>query len=541
MTDVQIEAGDLTASLADRIVSGLLLPYGEVGNTNLGRFSIDGPGHITIPSDVSVLMANENHSQLEPRARFLTATDTSAGIVASFKIGENPEGDTLLAAIESGRKSGKPKRLSVEVKGIVIRAGKAIGGQLTGAAFVDKGAFPSAALMAADVGDEPAEDDPAGRSEDPEDVVEKYSAEVTGEDGITRKATTTKTTHVEGDKTTITEKTVFEEPETPAPEEENNVGNATVPGSLQATAPTKKKEDTMDKNALFAMIATAAKTGDPGLFAAFQDVKISGANQVGSAAVVPEYVGEVWNGKRFQRRVIPLLGSATLTSLSTKGYRFKTMPEVSEWAGNKANVPSSNGETEEVTWGITRFAGGWDIAREFFDFGETAVIDAFLRLAADSYAKKSDAKVLTDLLAAATAAPVGVIPTDVNPAIVKIVRGALRVITADATPSYALVAPDVFEQVMFTKKDDVLAYLSMSLGLEEGQVESFKIVPHLGLAAGSVLVGDKLAASAAELGGSPIRVSAVDIVKGGIDEALFGYIQTRVEYPTGLQLVTDNA
>jgi hypothetical protein len=194
-----------------------------------------------------------------------------------------------------------------------------------------------------------------------------------------------------------------------------------------------------------------------------------------------------------------------------------------------------------VTWGITRYAGGWDIAREFFDFGETAVIDAFLRLAADSYAKKSDAKVLSELIAGATAAPVGVIPVDVNPALVKIVRGALRVITADATPSYALVAPDVFEQVMFTKKDDVLAYLSMSLGLEEGQVESFKIVPHTGVAAGEVLVGDKLAASAAELGGAPIRVSAVDIVKGGIDEALFGYIQTRIEYPTGLQRVTNNA
>jgi hypothetical protein len=539
MTTVQIEAGTLTASLTERVVSGLLLPYGEVGNTNLGRFSVDA-GVFSIPADVSILNANEDHAPTKPRARFLTATETPAGIVASFQVGKNPEGDTLLAAIAAGIKSGKPKRLSVEVADVVIRAGKAIAGAVTGAAFVDKGAFPSATLMAADVGEEPVEgEEPADDS--PSDVVEKFSTEVTGEDGITRKAQTTRTTHVDGDKTTITEKTVIEEPETPAPNEGNDVLTASVPGSLQATAATQGKTTT--KSELFAMIAGAARGGgaDSTLMAALQDVKISGANSVGSAAVLPEYHGEVWSGKRFQRRVIPLIGSATLTSLSTKGWRFKTAPTVDEWTGNKAPIPSSNGETEEVTWGITRYAGGWDIAREFFDFGETAVIDAFLRLAADSYAKKSDAKVLSELIAGATAAPVGVIPVDVNPALVKIVRGALRVITADATPSYALVAPDVFEQVMFTKKDDVLAYLSMSLGLEEGQVESFKIVPHTGVAAGEVLVGDKLAASAAELGGAPIRVSAVDIVKGGIDEALFGYIQTRIEYPTGLQRVTNNA
>lgn len=537
MTTAQILAGNLTANLEERVVSGLLLPFGEIGQTNLGRFSVD-PGVIQIPSDLSTLMANEDHSQLEPRARFLTATETPAGIVASFKLGTNPEDNALLARIDEGRANGKPIALSAEVKGVLLKAGKAIGGKLTGAAFVARGAFASAALMAAAVDiEDPDAVTPAAPGE-PTTTTEKFTEERTDGDGNTVKYTTTRTTVVDGDKTTITEKTVIEEPETPADGDEP-VGNATVPGTLVASAPTGDTGKSLGKADLFAMIAEATRSGDDStLMAALSDVKISGAGTLGLNTILPEFIGEVWSGKRFQRRVIPLLGSGTLTSLSQKGYRFVTKPEVSEWAGNKTAIPSNSPTTEPVDFAVQRFAAGWDIGREFFDFGETAVIEAFLRLAADSYAKKSDAYVLAQLLAGATAAVVGTLPTGVGAATASIIRGALRVIENDGTPNYAIVAPNLFEELAFTKKDDTLALLNLSLGLEEGQLDSFKIVPHSGMAASTVLVGDRLAASAYELPGSPIRVSAIDIVKGGIDEALHGYIQARIEYPLGLQLVT---
>jgi len=154
MTTTYIEAGNLTASLADRIVTGLLLPFGEVGRTNIGKFAIDGPGIIDIPNDVTVLQANLEHDQMEPVARILTATETPSGIVATFKVGENPEGDALLAEIEEGKVTGKLKALSAEVKNVVIKAGKAVSGVLTGAAFVNTGAFPGARVMAADTVDD---------------------------------------------------------------------------------------------------------------------------------------------------------------------------------------------------------------------------------------------------------------------------------------------------------------------------------------------------------------------------------------------------
>jgi hypothetical protein len=65
--DVQIEAGSLYANAEDRIVSGLLLPYGEIGQTNLGRFSIEA-GTVNIPSDPDVVTLNVDHNREELQA-----------------------------------------------------------------------------------------------------------------------------------------------------------------------------------------------------------------------------------------------------------------------------------------------------------------------------------------------------------------------------------------------------------------------------------------------------------------------------------------
>jgi hypothetical protein len=68
-----------------------------------------------------------------------------------------------------------------------------------------------------------------------------------------------------------------------------------------------------------------------------------------------------------------------------------------------------------------------------------------------------------------------------------------------------------------------LAYLNASLGLETGTVAGFNIVPSGDLATGDVIVGASQAATSFELPGSPLRVEAENIAKGGIDVGLFGY------------------
>lgn len=521
-------AGDFSVDAEARTVRGLLLPWGEQS-----RVSGDGTAPITfergsvkVPQDVSVITANRHHDRYDPVGRATSVEDTDRGLVATFSIANTAEGDEFLEQY----KTGTLRKLSGEFGQLVRNGAKAVSARLTGAGFVPEGAFASAALFA--IGD-PVEEEP---TEEPTEATEHQETETTDEAGNTVKRSEDTTVKQDGNTTTTT--TVVVETIEPAEAPtggEATVPNATVPSTLNASAHTEK----VDKATFLATVSAAVK--DPGMLASLSDVKISGAGAVGTGITVPEFVNEIWSGKRFERKVIPLISSGTLTALTTQGWRWTTAPEVDVWAGNKADIPSNAPKTEPVTWGLQRFAGGWDIAREFIDFGVTDVLDSFLRLAADSYAKKSDNYVLAQLLTGATVGTVGTTPDGVGEGMAKIVRGALRVIANDATPSFALVAPDLYEDILFTKKDDTLAFLAMSLGLEEGSLESFKIVPHTGIDAGEVLVGDRQAAGAYELGGSPIRVNALDIARGGVDEALFGYIQTRIEYPTGLQLVTDNA
>lgn len=541
------EAGDFSVDADARTVRGLLLPWGEESRTSA---SATPPitfqrGSVKVPQDVSVITANRHHDRYDPVGRATSVEDTERGLVATFSIANTAEGDEFLEQY----KTGTLKKLSGEFGSLVRNGAKAVSARLTGAGFVPEGAFASAALFAlGDVEEQPTEEQPVER-----EVPDGAEKPLGLQDGATTFTTatdesgvTTSTTKTVGDpetdesgvttaKTTTTDVVVT--PNTPTPEEAP-VADATVPSTLNASAPADK----VTKEGFLAAVSGAARTQDPGMLAALQDVKISGTGAVGTGVVVPEYVGEVWSGRQYQRKVIPLLTQGSLTKLTTQGWRFTQAPEVAEWAGNKTDVPSNAPKTEPVTWDMQRFAGGWDIAREFIDFGETEVLDSFLRKAADSYAKKSDNWMLTKLLAGATVAGVGTgVPEGVGDGFAKIIRGALRVIASDATPSYALIAPDLYEEFMFTKKDDTLAFLTTTIGLEEGSLESFKIVPHSGVDAGEVLVGAKEAAGAYELAGSPIRINALDLARGGVDEALFGYVQARIEYPTGLQLVTDNA
>jgi hypothetical protein len=73
-----------------------------------------------------------------------------------------------------------------------------------------------------------------------------------------------------------------------------------------------------------------------------------------------------------------------------------------------------------------------------------------------------------------------------------------------------------------------------------GDVAGFKIVPvpvgslTNGAWVGKVAVAHKSAFNVYELPGSPIRVSAEDVAKGGVDEALFGYCGYMLENAKGL-------
>lgn len=502
-TNVQILVGTLQASHSDRTATALLIPYGEEATTNIGRVTID-PGTITLPNDALGMSLNLDHERERVVGAITELIDTPAGVVARFAFAETPEGDAALQ--EARDPNGERKSVSAEVADLVIRAGRAVSGRLFAAGMVKRGAFPSATLLAS-APDTPEPQTPEGNT----------------------MPTQTPPTLAPAPAETA--------PAAPAPAAAvapMPAAQATAPALLLAQQPAAPAETEKVGLALFSQLLEAAhKTGDTGLFA-FTDVKIAGNNTLGAATAQPEYLGELWSGRRFARRIIPLLSSGELKSLTARGWRWTTPPEVSEWAGNKTAITSVEPKAEQANFSMQRFAGGNDIAREFVDFGMTEEIESYLRGLTDSYARKSDAWALARIRAEATVVAAGSAVEGTAAGMTKLVRGALAVINADASPSFAIMNMTDYEQLLFTKKNDVLAYLEMALGLEDGRLTEFKIVPDARLDDGEVIVGDRQAAKFDELPGAPVRVSALDLLKGGVDEALYGYVRYRNEYPAGI-------
>lgn len=507
---------------AERRVRGLLIPYGEQSRTAESQGIRTDPvlfaaGDITLPRDPAIVTLNLDHDRFNPIGRAVLLEQSDAGVVATFDIANTDEGDAYLSAPTK-------RKLSAELAGLVRKGARATA-RLVGAGIVAEGAFASAALFAID----PTEDQP---DEDTEETVEqmvdrKIQEALTGTDKTTDEAPASEDTDA-----------------APAAEEEEDVAQATIPATL-ASEGTTKKDEGLSLSGLFALITRArqgdekakeviAGAGGEALFA-LNDVKYDGTGGLNNVQL-PQFVGEVWSARRTGRQVIPQFDQGTLTDTVLKGWKFGTRPEVSTWAGNKANVPTSSPTVSEVLGAIQRFAGGNDIAREFYDFGKTDVIAALLAAYADSYADKSDAWFLAQLIAAAGSGTAVSVPVGTPAGLGKVVQGALAIVTAGGKPSVAFVAPDVFASIVYTKKDDTLEYLNAAVGtdLTDGSTQGFSIIPRGDLAAGNVLVADRNAATAYELPGSPIRVNALDMVKGGVDEAVFGYIGAMVNDTAGI-------
>lgn len=548
--DVQIEAGNLYATAQDRVVSGLLLPYGEIGRTNLGRFEV-ASGAVDIPNDADIVTLNVQHDREEPVGRAVSLDETPAGIVGTFKIANTPEGDTVLAEIANGTRT----KLSAEVKNVVIRAGKAVGGSLFGAAVVEEGAFPSAALMAEVAEDTDPEEEEENVEEettleaqildvvpDPEGNVEEIIVDDLPEEVIV---------DVVNPADGSVESTSFVPDTQPNNQGDPNMGAATAPETLQAhkAAPVSEglatvvsKLSESAKSGTRSMFAEIAKRDDAqavtSLFAALEDIKYDGAGSVGINTQQPQWLGELWTGRTYERKYIPLIGSGALTSLTMEAWKWNAKPEVAEWAGNKTAVPSNAPSTTPVTVSGVRYAGAHDWAREFRDFGRTDVIESALRAMTESYAKVTDIATIDALVLGATDVVSGTYTSQV--AWNRIMDGVEAIIDT-AVPTFAVVATDLYRELVMTQSNDSLAYLNASLGLEAGTLAGFSIIPSSELAAGNVLVGAREAAVSYELGGSPIRVEAEAISVGGFDIGLFGYHAVNVVNADALALVAPAA
>jgi len=515
----------LAADQASRLLRYRLLPFDEAGYTNVGKITASAGTLTYAPAEDFVL--NFEHERTRPLGRGVELAEYPDGVDLTVRVLATSSGNDLLVEADEGVRTG----ISVEVEDPVVRGGRLLGGHVSGAAAVVDPAFDSARLVASEQPDAPDEGD------------------VTPD--TTPDATPDTSPGVSGDDTPATS---TDDPDTDeeTPDEDDEKEGSDMDTDTVATAPKlaagRKRQPDKPLTFMQAMHAIVRlKAGDRSdlarlepaaqLFAAFGDATTSVTSADVDAASQPQWLGEVWSPADYTRRIIPLITSAPLTSLRLQGFKWAEKPTVAKYAGAIAEIHSSPVSLAPVNEAAQRWAGGNRLDRAITDFPDAGVLASYLRMLNLDYAQKTDLDCLAVLLAEAAAVVPGDVPAGQAPGWAGLVDGALALIEF-GTPSFAVVAPDLWRDMAFTTQDDALSFLTQSLGLTEGAFAGFRIVPHPDVPDGQLVVGIKAAATHYELPGSPLRVNAQAIAVGSIDEAVFGYDGTIVHDPRGLALVT---
>lgn len=248
---------------------------------------------------------------------------------------------------------------------------------------------------------------------------------------------------------------------------------------------------------------------------------------VGVDVQQPDFVGELWDGVRYQRRIVPLINGPKLTSFKLTGWKWTTKPVMAPYAGDKADVPSNAVSTDPVSANAVRLAGAHDIDRKFVDFPDQGFFDSYYAAMAESYARLSDAAAAAAIVAAATdvAAPA-------YEGFLGAIAAGISAIEDDTNASSTFVLAnkaDLIPWVLATTTSDMPARLA-AIGIDLDRIKTSSSVP-----AGHVIVGTSAAIEYRELGDTPIRVQAINVAQGGVDTGVFGYYATLLHDAGGLQ------
>ncbi len=546
---IRTSGHEITANLDDRTITCLLVPYGEVGQTNAGKFKVMA-GSIAIPADPSVVSLNLDHDRYSPVGRATRLWEESAGIMATLSIANTPAGDAALA--DARNPQGTRRAVSAEYRCDIDytagdEAGIASNGVLAAAALCARGAFPSALVLASST-----------------ETVEHRENEYTDEDGTIWRRVTDVTTTTEYDpesgaskttETIVTEATSEEKEGTEVSESTAEVQAATV--QITPAGTTKPRVTGAE---IVASIATLRRNpldqASIEVLAALSDIKLTGSGALPATGVLqPNWLGLLDLGERFQREYLPLLKLGNnITAAGKKAFKFHRGTSANPtwgdgtWAGNKSEINSGGGHTATIESSLLRYARGADIGREFFDLpGGTEVIEAYLRELDIDYNQWSDEEARKAIVTAA-GTPVapqtypGVDGHDYAGAMGQLIQGILLVKRRKAdgrkdTPTFAIANDKAYEELLYTPKDLVPEFVTFDVnsdgtGTADGKVHV--VAGDTGIEdTSSVIVGADYAIEFDELAGG-VHVEALDLAKGGIDKAVHGYLQKFVARPEAI-------
>jgi phage head maturation protease len=514
LSELTVEAS-MTLDVERRTISGVLIPAGGLtGSTSAGptRF-VAGSLSWSDPRRVKLLREHQKSDSLGYATQLAWQPDGS--LTATFYLPPGPGGDRALVEAENGIRDG----FSVGAYGLTTSRDDA------GVLVVTAGALREGSLVSVPAFDDSRVTRVAASQEGNirmtvQTVEATAPAAAAPATGAAPEAITARTESelvaqlVDGIRAAFADGSIVAT---------SSAAAAGAPGTTEQSAATGP--DLAQFSRLMASAASGQVTGGgfpQELTAALTDV-IPTDN---APAFRPQYLDELWNGSPYVRRFIDFATTQRpLTSLKVIGHRWVTPPEVADYAGDKADVPTGDAVMEEVTVTAARMAGAHDIDRIYRDLGDPQWWQDYFEAMTESYAKKSDAKAAA-LAWAATTNATNAVPTTL---LAGVVGAAIDLATLGEPVEYVAMNAGVVAELLGIKDSDKPAFMSGSFQLGspgEGGLGglTFFMTPGITTAKG-VMVGNKAATRWHELPGL-IRVQVENVPQGGIDAGVFGYYAT---------------
>jgi hypothetical protein len=486
--DAVVQAATGTPAATDRTLRGLVLPYAADGRTSAGRVRASA-GRVHWAPELRRIKVFVGHDRTRPVGYVTALRETAEGLTAELHIAATPDGDAALLEAREGTRDA----LSVELEDVELDDdGELITAELAAVALVPLPAF-SDARIAAERDDDQDDDDqaPPARSAPPAGPADRRSSSFTAA-------------------------------RPPA-------GRRRQPGAI-----------TLDAAA--AQLSAAYVDGNrtaAALNAALANITPTSTT---SAATNPvQWLGELWTPEYAALDWAQAVSSATLTGMRLTGWkRLPAGPKISPYAGDKAPIPTDGTlGFEPVNLLAHRHAVGADFDRIWLDFGDESVMNTWLRLVAQDYAKKLDAAIGALVIAEATD---GGAAADVIAA-VSLASQTLKL--AGAKTNWIALATDLYAAYLGITSAEAPWWLAQSSAVDlsgtAASVNNLNIFESPAVPAGTVVAGDRRAVTQYTPRGNPFTVRAVDLANGGIDAGVFGYSAEIVNDPLGVVSVTVTA
>jgi HK97 family phage major capsid protein len=498
----------LAADVANRTITGTIVPFGISGNTSAGAVVFEFGSFQQFKAEEIIL--NKEHSRTDPLGRGIAGSEviTPAGISMSFKIAGTSAGtDALIEAAEGLRPA-----FSIEASADEYTIDKGVM-RISAATLQQVAHVTNPAFKAALITDVAASEEESDTPETPEAAAEENQEETTMEN---------------------------ETPEVEAAEE------VTAVPVVQAAAPTRTapRSPIVDGTSYLEHSIKAAMGNDESRqYVRAADESTATNTGLTLPTHLQEFISTTIDGR-------PTIDAISRGALPASGMSF-TIPKLTQAPTvadvNEGDSPFGTPMTSNyLTVDVQKFAGASRISWELIDRSSPAFLTELLREMAAAYAKATDLAVVSALLSGGTDAT----------AVAGTATGLQSFISTESAAAYSgsgnfarnLVANTTNWSNIMGYQDDSKRplYTAAAPSNAPGAVNGTSIVgnvlgtnlfvdPHIGAGAdeGMLLV----APEAATWYESPVRQVRVDVIGSGeIEVSVYGYGAIAVKKPLGIRV-----